>query len=632
MNIIVMGHHEPLIFRRRTGHLHVNEDKIYEKEHTEETVKKLKELGITVVRTHFYKGFGLKTEAEEIKKTKKFVKLCHKYDIKVQGYLQFGTFQYETFYLEEPESKNWARINQLGEKVGITYGHQLFRYAPCINKESYIKYLEKVIEMGIKEVKLDMIGFDNVGLVPEPESCHCEICKEKFIEFLNKKYKTNTEEGKKIAEDRFGFSDLRYIEPPNWNRWNSPLTYYKVVDPVLQEWLDFRAEALKNVFERFWKFAKGINPNIILEYNVYPYWGENSIFWSGIDLYRLGKFMDGFYNEHDPHLEITKDKRILSSIRSYKLARAMGNFVIPNNSYKSEKHLKISMAENLAFNQGNIGNLGYILNTEGWPCRKKYIDFRIKNKELYENTYSLAQVGVLESYYSLAYNRVDPYYSNVAIIQSLIASMIPFDIVLDKDLKDLSKYSILILPNIECLSDEQVKDILKYVKGGGNLIITEKTGEYNEWYRKRERNAFSDFMNKIKYIKEIKHKVPYSYKIEDWYIDPKYWNLPENYKEIVNAINDLLKDEKIIDIKAPYGTIVELLGKDDVIILHLINANVNKRIKNIKVSLRVNKKKSKIELISPDEDKTKETEFKVKGNKILFNINSVDTYKVCVIR
>ena len=631
------SNHEPLMFRRRVGYARVDEEDYYKKEHTEETVKDLISQGITIARTHFYKGFGLVAEAEEIANTIKFTKLCHKNGIIVQGYLQFGTFQYETMYLEEPESKGWACKDKNGLNITLGYAPQFFRYKPCLNNASYINYLKKVIKKGIQEVGLDMIGFDNVGISMEPEACTCDACKEKYVEFVKNKYRLDTEKGRKLAKEVFGYDNLECILPPAWNKWNMPIDLYKITDPSTQEWVNFKCETLNNAVKELCAYAKSLKKNIILEWNVYPSWGFNSMYWNGIDMAEIGKYIDGFYNEHDPYPKIDKNGIIISMIRSFKLARAMGNFVVPNNSHESDRHLKISIGEALAFNQGDCGRFGSPLKTGITPEARKYIAFREEHADIYSGTKSAAKVALLESCYSLSYNRVDPYYSNVAVMQTLLSAQIPFDIVLDRHLSDLSDYSVLILPDVECLSDEQGEKILKFVKAGGKLLFTEKTGEFNEWYRKRKEGLFASFTEKaskygkgeIVYMKEIKHKIPYSYKPEEWYINPRYWELPLNHKELADNINKLLGRDRALEVKAPAGCIIELLEKEGKQILHVLNFNLDKDLKNVDIKINAGKK-GKLTVISPDE-KCKNASVKKQGGKLQFKLDKVHIYKVCVI-
>src|SRR5579864_1706392 len=86
--IVMVSNHDSMpIFRRRVGGNPTwQEDEYYNKEHTEEAVRKLKELGVTVVVTHFYKGFGLEAESAHRKKALELVALVKKYGMKVGVY------------------------------------------------------------------------------------------------------------------------------------------------------------------------------------------------------------------------------------------------------------------------------------------------------------------------------------------------------------------------------------------------------------------------------------------------------------------------------------------------------------------------------------------------------------------
>jgi hypothetical protein len=65
-------------------------------------------------------------------------------------------------------------------------------------------------------------------------------------------------------------------------------------------------------------------------------------------------------------------------------------------------------------------------------------------------------VGVLRSYASLTYNNASVQLCTELAEQALIEGGVPFDLVFDEGLRDLSKYKVLILPNTECLSDAQI--------------------------------------------------------------------------------------------------------------------------------------------------------------------------------
>src|SRR5512144_2231445 len=101
MPIVLVSNHDSMpIFRRRVGGNPLWHEEDYEKEHAEEAIEKLKELGVTVVIVHFYKGFGLEAEEEHREKAKKLAALVKSKGLKVGVYVG-STIAYETFLLEK---------------------------------------------------------------------------------------------------------------------------------------------------------------------------------------------------------------------------------------------------------------------------------------------------------------------------------------------------------------------------------------------------------------------------------------------------------------------------------------------------------------------------------------------------
>ena len=68
----------------------------YNKRMSEETVIKLKEMGVTLVINHYFKGYGIKGEGEYMENTRRFAELCHKHGLRVGAYIG-DTFCYEQF-------------------------------------------------------------------------------------------------------------------------------------------------------------------------------------------------------------------------------------------------------------------------------------------------------------------------------------------------------------------------------------------------------------------------------------------------------------------------------------------------------------------------------------------------------
>ena len=79
------------------------------------------------------------------------------------------------------------------------------------------------------------------------------------------------------------------------------------------------------------------------------------------------------------------------------------------------------------------------------------------------------------------------------ITQALIRSRIPFlPVHADHIGREAEKISLLILPNLGVMTDDQVDSVRKYVAGGGNLMATGASSLYNEWGDPRSDYALSD--------------------------------------------------------------------------------------------------------------------------------------------
>lgn len=101
-------------------------------------------------------------------------------------------------------------------------------------------------------------------------------------------------------------------------------------------------------------------------------------------------------------------------------------------------------------------------------------------------------------------------HSFLGACKALIESQIPFEIVTDRgiNLEELSKYKVLVLPNVVCLSDDQVKVIREYVKNGGGLVATHRTSLSTQLGDSRGDYALSDVFH-ANYIQPIVYRLTY---------------------------------------------------------------------------------------------------------------------------
>lgn len=637
---------EPLIFRRRAGSQSRDEVKKYGQEHSEETVKRLKSQGVSIAMTHFFKGFGIEAEKEEMENTKNFTELCHKHGIKVAAYVQFGSLMYETFFIEVPEARNWLQVNQSGRAIGLDADlvNQPFRKAPCWMNEGFLSYLEKVLEKAINYAKVDMIHFDNYGYGVEPESCRCENCRNSFREYLEKKYDTPEK-----RRERFGFDNLQEIQPPVYERWGSPGKVLSLIkNPATQEWVNFRTESLVNTTARLSGFIRKLNPEAVVEINAMIYsCGENQYFFRGLDLASISKYTNAMFDEEGSRAGINKEGILTSRIRAFKMGQIWKNImIIYQNKCSSPQQLELSLAETLVFNKGMIGVTGNIMK-DLEPEHKKYIELLNNNKNRYMDSESMAEVAVLRSKNSLAYNNSNPHLGVVLFEQTLIQSGIPFDIIFDDNLKGLKKYKVLVLPDSECMDDGQIKLVKDFVNAGGGAVFTENASLFDEWHRTREKHGLGGMFKeetltaakkteygkgRIAYIPQIIPVVPFIYGGKEWQGDVKYWHLPKNYKELIESVKWASGDSLSLEVKAPVTVVTDMSQNKQLgeIYLHLLNYNYKKPVKNIKIRVKKNKAKDVI-CIFPD-NKTKKLKFYVKNDEIMFIVPKLDIYNMIVIK
>ncbi|MFB3892943.1 MAG: beta-galactosidase trimerization domain-containing protein [Phycisphaerae bacterium] len=613
--VVIVGNHEPLIFRRRCGYATTYEAEQFAYEHSEELVKALAARGVNWVRTHFFKGFGLAAEAEEIDMTRDFTALCHNHGIKVELYTQFGTLQYETFLAEAPGCRDWCAVNEDGKFCSITYGHQDFRYRPCVTKEGYWEYFRKVLDCGLDHVKGDGFGFDNVTAGTEPEACHCETCRKAFVDYLKAKYRVDTPDGAAMAKERFGFAALDHIRPPSFNRWNQPVDYRVILNPVMQEWIAFRTDGVARRFREIGQYIKSRRPEVLIEYNVYGDFGCNDPWFNGTDMHKQLPHLEAFWDERAPHApELTSDGLMLHRSHAYKLAAAGGAVVFSWHAGRDSKQRELALSEALAFNQGHPGGFGFMVNFArgGWAEADRFIAFRKAHGELFDGTSPAAKVALVEHSASLANNCIEPHYAEVMALGSLLAGHVPFDLLPDQTPEALTRYAFVILPDVECMSDYEAKMYMDFVKAGGALVMTGQTGFYDPWRRRRKEPALAEMLRQSKdyakvfasleaagrsapaaakgaalrgtfgdgrfvYIAALEPVKPFAATRDQWAIHTHYWHLPKNYRQFLDAVSSAGEGKLPVEVVAPKGVAAEYRrAADGRRILHLVNYDLRK--------------------------------------------------------
>lgn len=651
------GWHEPYIFLVRRGGQRLDTHEITEKDQSEELIKKLHDQGIDVFHTHLYKGFGMAAEKEGMEETRKAAAIAHRYGMKVDTYVQWNTMMYETFFAEEPRAKDWIQRDISGLPILLTYGYQQsWRYRPCFANQEYLDYLKKVVHYAVFEVKSDFLHFDNFDLNAEPDSCHCRWCTDGFRKRLREKY---TDEQRR---ERFGFANTDFVNPPQWNRDNPPQEMEIIFDPGYQEWIDFRCQLMADALQQISTYVKSLNPEVVVEINCGGITGANRSWEAGIDHARLLKHTEVMVSEenNDKAPYYSSDGHLVTKIRSFKLTRRYKNILKVPSWVNS-----VAMAEALAFSQ----TLGSVGKSPLSPEMLRYISFYRNHRELYEGSDEVAPVAVFRSYASLTNNNAHCQLSAILVEQALIQSGLPFTLIFDEHLRDLSKYKVAILPNTECLSDVQIGLIRRYVDAGGGLIVTEQAGLYDEWrrvrtapglvglvdnqpmasaYQERVEDAGPAALGSISRKHLGAGRVAYIPSVDfdgvlpphDKYfaITKKFWKRPKNAKDIVDAVRWAAGDRLNFSIEGPDFLVANytVQPKKGIFLVHLVNYNAPEvpTLSNIpaRVQLPGNMTPAKVTLYTPEAPEGQSLQFTTDAAGTSFTVTQMLSYALIAVR
>jgi hypothetical protein len=647
------GTHEPYIFVVRRGGQRLDALQISKYEQSERLIQQLHSQGVEVFHTHLYKGFGMDAEKTEMDETCKAADIAHRYGMKVDTYVQWNTMMYETFFAEEPRATNWIQRDISGLPILLTYGYQQsFRYRPCFSNQEYIDYLKKVVRYAVEEVKTDFIHFDNFDLNYEPDSCHCQFCVNGFRKYLRAKYSP------KLLRERFGFENISFVNPPQWNSDNPPEKMEIIYDPAIQEWIDFRCQLMADALEQVSKYTKLLNPKVAIEINPGGINGENRPWTSGIDHSRLLKFTRAYCSEERDNPEYHMDGRLVSKIRSYKLARTYDNVLI---TYTEND--PVAMAEALAFNQ-TLGDVG---SNPLPPETLRYIDFYRKNREMYQGSEDVAPVAIFRSYASLTYHNARAQLSAILVEQSLIQAKVPFSLIFDEHLRHLSDYKALVLPNSECLSDEQITFIRSYVENGGGLVVTEQTGLYDNWRRTRVKPGLTGLVEgqtagvdyqedvsshadkvglpvrrqvgpgRVVYLPSVQFDGALPQPEPYFWVSNIFWKRPKNWKEIVDSVQWAARDTLPLVLEGPEFLVANCTYqfREKRFLVHLVNYDVVKTPTltnlNVLVKLPNDKKPQTVALYTVEAGEARPLDFTSDTSSTRFTIPEMRAYALVAV-
>ncbi|MBW7996496.1 MAG: hypothetical protein FVQ81_08020 [Candidatus Glassbacteria bacterium] len=642
---IIRFSHEPIQFNIRKGKLSEDWLSTYEKQHTRKQIALKAKLGGRYERLHFYKGYGLEFEMPEIRKSVSTAALMHEYGMKVSLYVG-GSMFIETFFRETPEAAGWAAVDQDGGPIFYIVNDQTFRQMPCPNEQGYRDYIKRVLDVGLDSVKTDQFFFDNYFQRAEPNSCRCERCMAGFQEWLRQKYPTPDS-----AYKRFGYRDLGLIRVNEWDDFNRPDLIDDVIyDPVVQDWVRFRCESLADQCREFYDHIKSRNPQVTAGFNLKGLYSLNRIWYNAIHHGLFAGSCDFFCFDiagADPGLAPATGA-LISEIRSYKIARRL-------DMACSNGDPGIELAEQMAFNnQKYVEGFGYLGAAYNHYAQRIFSPqaefFRHYNDRYYTDTDNVTDVAVLRSWPSMAYSIGDVWTETTLAEQVLIQHRVPFDIIFDEQMDELDRYRLLLLAGQRALSGENAARLERFVRGGGTLVFTAQTADFNEWWWRKAANPLLGLMGLdshptvqtrrrlgegvIVYLPEI---VPAGEITPNgrWQLPADQWLLPANHWELFHAVASNLPGGLSLEAEAPLTTCAEILKRERTreTIVHFVNYDpaTNLAPFRARVKPQFGRRVKKVEYLSPALSEPLELKYELVDGMLEFTLPETGMYAMVVI-
>jgi hypothetical protein len=277
-------------------------------------------------------------------------------------------------------------------------------------------------------------------------------------------------------------------------------------DPNFRKWVDFRIESLTDFMADVSKHAKSVNPDIKVIAEIYPGINESAVR-IGADVYEMYQVVDVVAHEFSGSKGNAATKNPLDwfsrmagmyTFRAF--AEGKASWML---SYSWRERNKVDPAEPMK----NLALSNVMAGTNCWDARahvmsgsndietrKEIFKWIADNEEtFYKPRTPIKPIGVYFSPKTRNYFADDFIKSYQGIMYLLMQAHLEFQIVTPRTLDHFSG-TVLILPDVKCISDAEVASIESYVKKGNGLVITEKTGQFDETGLSRKNNPFQKLL------------------------------------------------------------------------------------------------------------------------------------------
>ena len=426
------------------------------------TIEMLQQAQINWIWVTWSVGFSRESEAVQRRLVRPFIAKCKAAGIHVTAYFSLTNMFIDDMLERVPASKQWMQMEKDGTPRpygAAKYDGKPTRIVACLNQRGWIDYSRKAIAEAV-EAGVDAIFYDNCI-----QGCKCEACRRRFAEHTGSHYGHPLPvPGFKTADAAQNLQGREQVDAREFS------------ELAERAWQRFCQQTMGSVLAGHRHRANSLKPGILVYANTHQQPHMNN-------------HLNALFSEDgvEPGL---KGKEISSNIALFKFYYAEGDgwrpIRIENGKRIHRDRMEGPMPpRNLSLAAYEAAACQGAMQTffeMGWTTKLARGD-----RDAREALDALTAANRWLREHEGLFAEVEPIAKTAVVLPAaqplapLIRARKNFVVLQPKQLsrRQLDQFELVVLPNVRFLSDGQVRAILGYVEGGGNLIATGETAWYD---------------------------------------------------------------------------------------------------------------------------------------------------------
>jgi hypothetical protein len=277
-------------------------------------------------------------------------------------------------------------------------------------------------------------------------------------------------------------------------------------DPGFIKWINFRMQTLTDFMDEIDKNVKEINPVCKTIAEIYPGISEEAVR-VGADVYKMYDVVDVIGHEYSEGEYYASDRAAydwynyiigMYTFRAFAEEKAswMLSYSWLDNKEVTPSDAMKSLFVSQMFSGTNMWDVkGYIMSeTNDMAARTEVYKWASEYSDIfYSPRTPLEPISVYFSDITRNYFSEEFINSYRGIVSLLMHSHLPFQIVTSRTIEKLSP-KILILPDVKCISDQELSSLKTLEENGTKIIATGEFARYDENLEKQKSISLSDIM------------------------------------------------------------------------------------------------------------------------------------------